>query len=63
LVLTGPAFAVAGTLYLPVIQDRILSSAFGRSGATEVVLDERGHDAAAIGAALMMLRSEHAISA
>lgn len=63
LVLTGPAFAVAGTIYLPIIQERILSSAFGRAVNTEVVLDERGHDAAAIGAALMMLRSERAISA
>ena len=63
LVLTGPAFAVAGTIYLPIIQERILSSAFGRAVNTEVVLDERGHDAAAIGAALMMLRSELAISA
>ncbi|MFD7158272.1 ROK family protein [Kribbella sp. NPDC059898] len=63
LVLTGPAFAVAGTIYLPIIQDRIMSSAFGRAVNTEVVLDERGHDAAAIGAALMMLRSERAISA
>jgi len=57
LVLTGPAFAVAGTIYLPIIQERIQSSAFGRAVNTEVVLDERGHDAAAIGAALMMLRS------
>ncbi|GAA3142501.1 putative NBD/HSP70 family sugar kinase [Kribbella aluminosa] len=63
LVLTGPAFAVAGTIYLPIIQDRIMSSAFGRAVNTEVVLDERGHDAAAIGAALMMLRSGRAISA
>jgi predicted NBD/HSP70 family sugar kinase len=63
LVLTGPAFAVAGTIYLPIIQERILSSAFGRAVNTEVVLDERGHDAAAIGAALMMLRSERAITA
>ncbi|NUR97476.1 MAG: ROK family transcriptional regulator [Kribbellaceae bacterium] len=63
LVLTGPAFAVAGTIYLPIIQERIMSSAFGRAVNTEVVLDERGHDAAAIGAALMMLRSERAISA
>jgi predicted NBD/HSP70 family sugar kinase len=62
LVLTGPAFAVAGTIYLPIIQDRIMSSAFGRAVDTEVVLDERGHDASAIGAALMMLRSERAIS-
>ncbi|WP_112238804.1 ROK family transcriptional regulator [Kribbella monticola] len=63
LVLTGPAFAVAGTIYLPILQERILSSAFGRSVTTEVILDERGHDAAAIGAALMMLRSEHAVTA
>ncbi|MFI5693394.1 ROK family protein [Kribbella sp. NPDC051586] len=63
LVLTGPAFAVAGTIYLPILQERILSSVFGRSVGTEVVLDERGHDAAAIGAALMMLKSEHALSA
>jgi predicted NBD/HSP70 family sugar kinase len=62
LVLTGPAFAVAGTIYLPILQERILSSVFGRSVGTEVVLDERGHDAAAIGAALMMLKSEHALS-
>jgi predicted NBD/HSP70 family sugar kinase len=63
LVLTGPAFAVAGTIYLPILQERILSSVFGRSVGAEVVLDERGHDAAAIGAALLMLKSEHAISA
>ncbi|MGW7685487.1 ROK family transcriptional regulator [Kribbella sp. NPDC054772] len=63
LVLTGPAFAVAGTIYLPILQERIMSSAFGRSVAPEVVLDERGHDAAAIGAALLMLRSDRAVSA
>ncbi|HEY4567888.1 MAG TPA: ROK family transcriptional regulator [Kribbella sp.] len=63
LVLTGPAFAVAGTIYLPILQEQILSSAFGRNAGTEVVLDERGHDAAAIGGALLMLKSDQAISA
>ncbi len=62
LVLTGPSFAVAGTLYLPAARSRIESSAFGRATGLRVVMDERGFDSAAIGAADIMLRSETAAS-
>lgn len=63
LVLTGPAFAAAGALFLPAAKDRILSSSFGRAADIEVVIDERGHDAAAIGAAVMMLQTADAAAA
>lgn len=59
LVLTGPAFAVAGPLYLPVVTQHVHDAFFARgSGAVEVRLSTHGTVAAAIGAAALVLQSE-----
>lgn len=61
LVLSGPGFAVAGPLYLGEISRRIGLSAFGRLSDVEIIMDETGHDAAATGAAKILLRSDAAL--
>ncbi len=58
-VLTGPAFTAAGSLYLPVIQRRLDSAFFARDcHRVEVLLSPNAAEAAAIGAAAMVLQSE-----
>lgn len=59
IVLTGPAFAVAGSLYLPVIQEHLQSSYFARgSHGLQVRISSSAHEAAAIGAAALVLQNE-----
>lgn len=59
LVLTGPAFAVAGPLYLPVVAEHLSSRRFARgSGPIEVRLSTHGPEAAALGAATLLLQAE-----
>lgn len=55
-VLTGPAFSIAGPLYLPVVRAAVARGAV--SGArVRVILDDRGTATAAIGAATMVLKA------
>lgn len=59
IVLTGPSFAVAGSLYLPVVQDHLQQTFFARSSHPLLVrLSASAHEAAAIGAAALVLQSE-----
>ncbi|MBZ2196229.1 ROK family transcriptional regulator [Occultella gossypii] len=59
IVLTGPAFAVAGSLYLPVIEEHLQRTFFARSShGLRVRLSSSAHEAAAIGAAALVLQSE-----
>ena len=58
LVLTGPAFAVAGTLYLPVVTEHLAAARFARgSGPLDVRLSTHGPEAAALGAAALVLQA------
>ncbi|MGV8976626.1 MAG: ROK family transcriptional regulator [Cellulomonas sp.] len=58
-VLTGPSFALAGSLYVPVIQQRLDESFFARgSHRVEVVISNRAAEAAAVGGAALVLQSE-----
>jgi predicted NBD/HSP70 family sugar kinase len=59
LVLTGTAFAVAGPLYLPIVAQRVAERRFARgSGHVEVRLSTHGPEAAALGAAALVLQAE-----
>jgi predicted NBD/HSP70 family sugar kinase len=59
LVLTGPSFAVAGSLYLPVVQDELDTAFVGRRAhRVEVRLSPSAASAPAIGGAAMVLQSE-----
>ena len=59
IVLTGPSFTSAGALYLPVIQAHLDATFFARDcHRVEVVLSPHAVDAAAIGAAALVLQSE-----
>ncbi|GHS90262.1 hypothetical protein AGMMS50218_17910 [Actinomycetota bacterium] len=59
LVLTGPAFALAGTLYLPAVQERLDRSFFARGNhAVRAVISPNSSEAAAVGAAAIVLQSE-----
>ncbi|GAA3435067.1 ROK family transcriptional regulator [Kutzneria kofuensis] len=59
LVLTGPSFAVAGSLYLPVVQAELDTAFVGRSAhRVEVRLSPSAASASAIGGAAMVLQSE-----
>lgn len=59
LVLTGPAFAVAGPLYLPVVADVVGRTRFARgTGDLEVRLSTHGPESAALGAAALVLQAE-----
>jgi predicted NBD/HSP70 family sugar kinase len=58
LVLTGPSFAVAGSVYLPVVREE-LRAFFSRSAhAVDVRLSRSAASASAIGAAALVLESE-----
>lgn len=58
LVLTGPALAVAGPVYLPVVARHLAEAFFARgSGSVDVRLSAHGAEAAAIGAAALALQS------
>ena len=58
-VLTGPSFAVAGALYLPVVEERLARSFFAReTHPTRVAVSANAPEAAAIGAAALVLQSE-----
>lgn len=57
--LAGPGFAVAGSLYLRVIDSRVNASFFARAQhGVRVRLSPYMQDAAAVGAAALMLQSE-----
>ncbi|MDQ2795716.1 MAG: ROK family protein, partial [Actinomycetota bacterium] len=57
--LTGPSFTSAGSLYLPVIQAHLDATFFARgSHRVAVTLSSNAVDAAAIGAAALVLQSE-----
>jgi predicted NBD/HSP70 family sugar kinase len=59
LVLTGPAFAVAGPLYLPVVTEVVSGTRFARgSGPLEIRLSTHGPESAALGAAALVLQAE-----
>ncbi|MDN5764554.1 MAG: ROK family transcriptional regulator [Humibacillus sp.] len=59
IVLTGPSFTSAGALYLPVIQAHLDATFFARDcHRVKVALSPNAVDAAAIGAAALVLQSE-----
>ncbi|GAA2684919.1 MULTISPECIES: ROK family transcriptional regulator [Actinosynnema] len=59
LVLTGPGFAVAGSVYLPVIREELGRAVVGRgSGGVDVRLSRSASTAPAIGAAALVLQAE-----
>ena len=58
-VLTGPAFALAGSLYLPEIERLLGQSFFARgSHPVRVTISSNAPEAAAVGAAALVLQSE-----
>ncbi|MBT0995339.1 ROK family transcriptional regulator [Cellulomonas sp. DKR-3] len=58
-VLTGPSFALAGSLYLPVLEERLARSFFARgSHAVRVGISSNAPEAAAVGAAALVLQAE-----
>lgn len=58
-VLTGPSFALAGSLYLPVIEQRLSRSFFARgSHGVRVGISSNAPEAAAVGAAALVLQAE-----
>ncbi|WP_034648113.1 ROK family transcriptional regulator [Cellulomonas sp. HZM] len=58
-VLTGPSFAHAGSLYVPAIQQRLVRGFFARaSHPVEVVISTHASESAAIGGAALVLQSE-----
>jgi predicted NBD/HSP70 family sugar kinase len=59
LVLTGPSFAIAGSVYLPVVRDELDRGFFARAAhPVDVRLSRSAATAPAIGAAAMVLQSE-----
>lgn len=59
IVLTGPSFTSAGAIYLPVVQAHLDTTFFARDcHRVEVALSPNAVDAAAIGAAALVLQSE-----
>nr|WP_043346331.1 ROK family transcriptional regulator [Beutenbergia cavernae] len=59
IVLTGPAFGIAGSLYLPVVTEHLERAFFARdSHPVHVRISSSAHEAAAIGAAALVLQSE-----
>lgn len=59
IVLTGPAFALAGSLYVPTIRDQLDRSFFARTThPVEVTISMNAAEAAAIGGAALVLQSE-----
>ncbi|QHT54992.1 ROK family transcriptional regulator [Cellulomonas sp. H30R-01] len=58
-VLTGPAFAMAGSLYVPEVEARLAQSFFARGNHTvRVAISSNAPEAAAVGAAALVLQSE-----
>ncbi|MGY4645591.1 ROK family protein [Cellulomonas sp. URHB0016] len=58
-VLTGPAFALAGSLYVPEVERRLARSFFARgSHPVRVAISTNAPEAAAVGAAALVLQSE-----
>ena len=58
-VLTGPSFAIAGAIYLPIVQAELDRAFFSRANhAVQVRLSASAATAPAIGAAAMVLQSE-----
>ncbi len=59
IVLTGPAFTTAGSIYLPVIKERIDATFMARDcHRVEVSLSLNAAEAASIGGAALVLQSE-----
>ncbi|WNV88166.1 ROK family transcriptional regulator [Umezawaea sp. Da 62-37] len=59
LVLTGPSFAVAGSVYLPIVRDELDRGFFARAAhRVDVRLSRSAATAPAIGGAAMVLQSE-----
>ena len=59
IVLTGPSFAIAGSVYLPVVREELARSFFARGvHPVDVRLSHAAATAPAIGAAAMVLQSE-----
>jgi predicted NBD/HSP70 family sugar kinase len=59
LVLTGPSFAIAGSIYLPIVREELDRGFFARGVHTvDVRLSHTAATAPAIGAAAMVLQSE-----
>ncbi len=59
LVLTGPSFAVAGSVYLPIVRDELDRGFFARAAhQVDVRLSRSAATAPAIGGAAMVLQSE-----
>lgn len=59
IVLGGPSFAAAGSIYLSAIQAQLDRSSFVRNvHPVSVILSASGADAAAVGGAVLVLRSE-----
>ncbi|WP_234346656.1 ROK family transcriptional regulator [Cellulomonas timonensis] len=58
-VLTGPSFALAGSIYLPTVEDQLGRSFFARgSHPVRVTISSNASEAAAVGAAALVLQSE-----
>ncbi|UVS78135.1 ROK family transcriptional regulator [Actinokineospora sp. UTMC 2448] len=58
-VLTGPSFAIAGAIYLPIVQEELDRAFFSRANhPVRVRLSASAATASAIGAAAMVLQSE-----
>jgi len=59
IVLAGPSFAIAGALYLPIVQAELDGACFARRAHPVIAsLSASGADAAAVGGAVLVLRSE-----
>lgn len=59
LVLTGASFAHAGSLYLPVVQERLTGGFFARATHdVRVTISTHASEAAAVGAAALVLQAE-----
>jgi predicted NBD/HSP70 family sugar kinase len=58
-VLTGPSFALAGSLYLPAVENLLADAFFARgSHPVRVTISTNASEAAAVGAAALVLQSE-----
>lgn len=58
-VLTGPSFALAGSLYVPAIREQLARTFFARaSHPIDVVISAHALEAAAVGGAALVLQSE-----
>ena len=58
-VLTGPSFALAGSLYVPAIREQLAGTFFARaSHPVDVVISAHALESAAVGGAALVLQSE-----